>query len=163
MACVKWSLLHSTFEDAFIFSARREAKWSQLQPDRPQHFWVMFKARILFVNWEFRCILHRIMLMTSRPDCHHTLRYTWAQLCGSRTIRSHLYTWIYHLYAHLHSVHIVIGSHHAKQADTTALSVQPVLTFAFAAGGIHLLFQMKQTREAMTRPVQFRYAFLVGE
>lgn len=78
MACVKLSLLHSTFEDTFIFSARREAKWSQLQPDRPQHFWVMFKARILFVNWEFHCILHRIMLMTLRPDCHHTLRYTWA-------------------------------------------------------------------------------------
>lgn len=43
-------------------------------------------------------------------------------LAGGQT-KSHLYAVSCHLYAHLHSAHIVIRSHYAKQADMTALAV----------------------------------------
>lgn len=47
--------------------------------------------------------------------------------------KSQPYTYIYDLYACLHSVHIVIRSHYAKQANMAALALQLGLNFAFAA------------------------------
>lgn len=49
------------------------------------------------------------------------------------TPKSQSYTYIYDLYARLHSVHIVIRSHYAKQANMAALALQLGLNFAFAA------------------------------
>lgn len=54
-------------------------------------------------------------------------------LCELWTIQSQLYTYIYDLYARLHSVHIVIRSHYAKQANMAAVALQPGLNFALAA------------------------------
>lgn len=112
---------------------RRSLTWAALYPDQLQRFQRKPTCHDApfdcFVSLKFRsdpcCVAHQVVPANSRPILSpRTRREVWTQ----RQSKSHLCAVICHLYAHLHSAHIVIRSHYAKQADMTALAV---LGFAY--------------------------------